>query len=220
MANNERTGKVKYNEEDKNNEKDNGKNRPEKDYGLLEMCMGIIRFDTTPNNNGIISERDRLIYDIAIDKYKFEWERFAQIENKATTTFGFIGVIFSLEITTGLYILDNAQNGYILNQLSLFFFASSLVFLFISIIFGLNSFWMKKWMVVPNIKYFMDNYVYVDKNSTEMIRNLYNIYEEAITHNFKNNEDKAANLELSLKYFAVGISLLLLFINTLFIYNL
>ncbi|MHB8100900.1 MAG: hypothetical protein ACYDEF_01670 [Methanosarcina sp.] len=153
----------------------------------------------------LIPERDRFIYEVVTDKYKFEWERFSQIEKKATATLGFIGVIFSLETTTGLYILKNIQDGYNIDLFSTASFSLSLLFLLMSIIFGLSAFWTKEWKTVPDIKYFMSEYVDQDKNSTNMIRNLYLIYEEAIAHNHKNNEEKIDNLKYSLRYFAVGI---------------
>jgi hypothetical protein len=158
----------------------------------------------------LILERDRFIYEVVTDKYKFEWERFSQIEKKATTTLGSIGVIFSLETTTGFYILKNIQDGYKVDVFSVMSFSLSLIFLLMAVAFGLSSFWMKEWRSVPDIKYFMSKYVNECKNSTEIIRSLYSTYEDAIDHNHKNNEEKIDTLKYSLRYFAIGILLLFL----------
>lgn len=165
-------------------------------------------------NDDVISVRDRFIYDVVTEKYKFEWQRFSQIESKATTTLGFLGVIFSLETTTGLYILKNVHDGYNYNFLEAVFFSFSLIFLFMSLIFALSSFWMREWAAVPNIKHFMSKYVNAAKNSTYMIKNLYIIYEDSIDCNYNNNEEKIKNLKYSLRFFAAGIVLLFLFLIT------
>ncbi|AKB44847.1 hypothetical protein [Methanosarcina vacuolata] len=181
---------------------------------------------------------DEISYNIIFERYQREFQRTLNIENKASNVVGFVGVIFGLDSISGLYVFEQIKTGD-LSFGSILFYVLSLVFLIISILLAVKVLYVKERYIVPELTYFMENYVKTGKSKEMILYKLSELFVYAvdggckfegnantnIRDKFEGNasiNDRNANLlRYSFSFFLSGVvtSLIFMFSVLIGLYN-
>jgi hypothetical protein len=168
-------------------------------------------------NRGDSLDTTKLIYDIIYERYQSEWQRTNQIESKATNIVGFVGIIFGLLSSTGIYLLEKRAINGVLYLDSLWFYLFSLIFFIITIFLSISALYLKKWARTPETKYLLENYVEKGVEIETTLENLYWEFSKGVFENSAKNDVKATYLRYSFISFGMGILLTAFFILSLLI---
>jgi hypothetical protein len=154
------------------------------------------------------------IKDMLISIYETEWQRTHDIEHKASSIIGFVGIIFTLTIASLSTILVEADEitrdkifySSIYSPIAIFLLLS---FMALSIIFGILAINVKKWHV-PFADKFL-TYCKKIKTGDELLEAICNDYVGYTIANKATNDKTVKYLRLSLNLFAVSIVVLVIF---------
>lgn len=140
-------------------------------------------------------ERDKLVYDIILNRYDLEWKRNNDLDSKASGVVGFAGLLAAL--TAG--ITQFVSNP---NYKPLLFLPSILFMLSAS--FGLLGYGLGSYEAIePNA--FIDKYA--NETETVLLRTYVATTSRMIMHNFRQNENKVAWIRLALVFLGTAIVL-------------
>ena len=157
-------------------------------------------------------ERDILIYEIFFNAYNSEWQRFRDIDNKASNIVGFVGVIFGLMLVVATSSLKNT-----ITCLEFIWFFCSTIFFLLTFVFSLYALYLRELEVLPGLNGIMPHYVekYIDREYilSRLTRKLAN----AIKHNHNKINDKTKYLEYSFLTFGTAITFIVFFIFDYFL---
>jgi hypothetical protein len=159
----------------------------------------------------------KLIYNIIYERYQLEWQRTNQIENKATNIVGFVGIIFGLLSSTGIYLLEQKATNGVLYLDCFWFYLFSLIFFITTIFFSLSVLYLKKWKRIPETKFLIENYVKKGVESKIMLEDIYIEFSNGVIENSMKNDVKVDYLRYSFISFGMGILLTAFFILSLLI---
>ena len=167
-------------------------------------------------------ESKQLILSTVLKAYDVECQRTRDIENKAINTVGFVGVIFSLTIMTLSSIITSTDEvtrtkilfSSICSPIMIFII---LLFMFLSILFGLYVLFVKNWwfLLVDN---FLNECNNEDKSGDELVKMMLDGYEEGIKQNDGTNTKIASYLKNAQILFL--LSLIIVIIYFIYILNL
>ncbi len=139
--------------------------------------------------------RDKLIYDIIVDRFEREWKRTNDIDSKASSVTGFAGLLATL--TAGISgLLPRAHYN--------FLFLIPLAIFILSAVFGLLALWLRNFGGI-NPDAFINEYA--NKTETEVLRRYVGTTSMLTMYNFEYNKDKIKWLNLAFSSLVFGIGL-------------
>jgi len=163
-----------------------------------DTIKGESRKETTTKEAEISEEdrqRDKLIYDIILDRYNLEWNSHNELDSKASGLVGFAGVLATLSVGVAQFV-SNPSYRPLLYLPSLFFI--------VSVIFGLFGYGLGEYKTIrPNV--FIETYA--NKTKTEVLRPYVATISEMTLHNFRQNQNKVKWIRLALIFLITAIAL-------------
>jgi hypothetical protein len=164
----------------------------------LDTIKGESRKETATDEVGISKEekqRDKLIYDIILDRYNLEWNSHNELDSKASGLVGFAGVLATLTVGVAQFV-PNPSYGPLFYLPSLFFI--------VTVIFGLFGYGLGKYKTIrPNV--FIETYK--NKTKTEVLREYVATISEMTMHNLHQNQNKVKWIRLALIFLITAIAL-------------
>lgn len=173
--------------------------------------------------NNFSPESRSIITDMIYKAYSSEWQRTHDIENKASNTIGFVGVIFSLTVVTLSTILVSIDEvmrtkiffSSILSPIAIFLI---LVLMILSIYFGILALSIKDWSF-PIADKFLDICKTSSISDNELLEAVFENYKDNIFENSQLNDEIAIYLRRSHRLFVLSlISIALYFMYILNLY--
>jgi len=162
---------------------------------------------------GETEKRDEFIYELIADRFRLEWQRTNNLDGKASSVIGFVGIILSLEAGLGGFLLKEISKTSECYVLLCFLFLLGLVFLMYSILCGLKAYGVKTWSVVPDPDYLIEEYAKnKDRSRTEILKKVSREISESAKENSVTNEEKAKFIKYAFTFFVLGIGMTILFI--------
>ncbi|MBP2134592.1 hypothetical protein J2128_002563 [Methanomicrobium sp. W14] len=160
--------------------------------------------------------KDKFIFDLIYQRHLRELERLNSLDNKASNTILFVGIIFSLfsaalGISTNNWLFFNGE--YIVSLVSRFSLIFGILCLTVSIICSIKAYCIKTLDDVPNTqnlitKYAMDSSI----NYKKLIGTIGTELSKTIKDNSEIINKKADFIKYSLFMFGIGMILILSFI--------
>jgi hypothetical protein len=168
-------------------------------------------------------ERDFFIFQQIKDAFNDELTRSDKLDTKSNYIIAFVGVILSFNAILITFLIKEINNTkpYYAPLFSLIIVSFFLIL--IAILWVLMAVKIRTWTHVPNSQYLLDHYAKGDKNLKEILTNITVEYSNAIKENQEKNQSKANNIQFSLYFLAIGISIFFLCVMASFIiicYNL
>jgi hypothetical protein len=139
--------------------------------------------------------RDKLIYDIIVDRFEREWKRTNDIDSKASSVTGFAGLLATL--TAGISgLLPQARYN--------FLFLIPLAIFILSAVFGLLALWLRDFGGIQPDAFINE---YANKTKTEVLRRYVGTTSMLTMYNFEYNKDKTKWLNVAFSLLVLGIGL-------------
>jgi hypothetical protein len=162
------------------------------------------------------SEKDKLIFDLIYQRQKNELERLNYLDQKASNTILFVGIILGLVSTLVSIFIGNIgiQENIFLGCINIkFLLILGILFLTASIFCGTKAYYVKTLDVVPDTSHLIEKYA---KNSTVDYETVIQIIGTEISNSIKDNkkiiDEKADFIKYSLRLFECGMILTVIFI--------
>jgi hypothetical protein len=160
-------------------------------------------------------ERDRLIFDLIINRNNAEFQRSNGLDAKASNIIGFVGIIIGLLGTTISFIFDKIYK----DPKILSYYGSFRVILFLGIILltfsilcSLLAYFIKQYEIVPETQHLIEEYAKKDRDILTILRVVGQEMSESIKKNQTIDDDKATWIKYSQISFGLGMGLNVLFI--------
>jgi hypothetical protein len=153
------------------------------------------------------NDRDRLIYEIVVDRYQQEWKRTNDLDSKANTVTGIAGLLATLSggITAGItQILPNMHYKYLL--------LIPLIVFVLSAILGLMAYWLTSFSAIDPEALIRE---YGNRTRTEVTRRVTRTISILTMENFQRNQRKVIWLYLAFVSLvvAIGLFFIVTFVN-------
>ena len=157
------------------------------------------------------NESKNMLLDVVLRAYDTEWQRTHDIENKASSTVGFVGVIFSLTIVTLSSILVSVEGSTRIENIFNSFYSIVIIFVILflmtfSIYFGIRALSVKGWWFLYADKYYESCKDSI-KSRDEIILELLDEFVHGIKTNNDLNDRIALNVKVSHSLFLLSIVL-------------
>lgn len=140
-------------------------------------------------------ERDKLIYEIIVERHKQELQRTSDLDSKANNTIGFSGLLATLIATVVSYL---PKGSYTL------LFSAPLSLLIVSAILGLLAYRVKTYEAIEPRKFIEE---YKDKTLKNTLREYVGTIADSTLKNHKVHEDKAKLIKYASALLVLAISL-------------
>jgi hypothetical protein len=158
----------------------------------------------------------QLIKEILFNAYESEWQRTHDIEHKASSIIGFVGIIFTLTIASLSTILVGADEitrdkvfySSIYSPIGIFLI---LLLMALSIYCGIRATYVKSWEV-PLANKFLEYCKEETKTEKQLLEAILDDYVDNTTDNSKTNDKMAEYLKVSFILFLVSLACLIGFI--------
>ena len=141
-------------------------------------------------------KRDKLIYEIVIDRYRQEWGRTQDLDKKASSVTGFAGLLATLTAGITRLLPESQYNFFLFIPLALFI---------VSALFGLFGYWIMKWNTVDPKNLIQR---YADRSKEEVLKTYAASAVEWTQLNFISNQRK---VKWIYRAFALLVSAIMLF---------
>ena len=145
--------------------------------------------------NGKIDERDRLIYDIIVDRYHEELQLTSDLDSKANNVIGFSGLLATLIAAIAVYL---PKGHYPL------LFVVPIVILIVSAIEGLRAYWIKTYKAIEPKKFIGE---YSNRTGTDTLQEYTATIAGCIEKRHLVNEDKAKGIKYATGLLVLSVSL-------------
>ncbi len=146
-------------------------------------------------------QRDKLIYEMIVNRYDLEWRRTNDIDSKASSVIGFAGLLATVlaTLTAGITVIfPHARYGWLfLLPLGLFVVSAG---------FGLWGYWMSKFITINPINLIEE---YQNRTEEELIQRVAATTAEDTMKNYKFNQRKAVWVYVAFIFLIIAISLFL-----------
>jgi hypothetical protein len=162
-------------------------------------------------------KKDQLIYSLINNRYRLELQRTNDLDGKASSIIGFVGVMVNLQAGIGTFLLSKIPSTHKFYIYLYLLFLSGIIFLICSILCGLMAYKIKRWKVVPDSDYLIQEYAKKDKKRIDLIRIVSAEISDAITRNKEINDEKVNFINKSYIYLIFGIFMIFIFVNIFFI---
>jgi hypothetical protein len=163
--------------------------------------------EVTDSSNQMSERTSEIIYDEVVKRYERELERTANLDNKANNIIGFVGILAGIISGFGAFTLKVPET--YAETVVTIFFVLSLLFIFVSIIAGLKSYFPKKFTIVPDPYFLIGKYEKADQEQT--VRDLSDNYAVAVDDNMAINDGKSTNIKRAVWSLFVAIVFFSLF---------
>lgn len=147
--------------------------------------------------------RDKLIYEIIVDRFKQEWKRTDDLDSKASSVIGFAGVLATLNggIVAGITeIIPQMQYKHL--------FVIPLIIFVLSAVFGLLAYWLTSFSAIDPEAMIRE---YADRTETEVLRTFVATTSILTMDNFQRNQRKVKFLYVAFVLLVVAIGLFFVF---------
>jgi hypothetical protein len=157
-------------------------------------------------------ERYQLIFDLISERFKVEWQLTNDLDTKASSLIGFVGIILSLEgifvslILTNLKLTNNFFWLYLI-------FLVSIIPLICSMISGLMAFRVQEWDYAPDAKNLIKDYAKSHLSKLTILEDYSEIFSDILIDNRPKNEQKAKFIQLGYIFLTIGIIFVIAFIS-------
>ena len=157
-------------------------------------------------------KRDQLIYELIADRFRLEWQRTNDLDGKASSVIGFVGIILSLEAGLGGFLLKEISRTSECYALLCFLFLLGIIFLMCSILCGLKVYYVKVWKVVPDPEHLIEEYAKKeDRSRIDILRIVSKEIADSIKHNEETNNEKVKFIKCSFIFLVSGIGMTIIF---------
>lgn len=159
--------------------------------------------------DGYSDSSKQLIKELLFNAYENEWQRTRDIEQKASSLIGFVGIIFTLTIASLLTIFvdadestkDNILFSSAYSEIGIFLI---LLLMFLSILFGIRTIYLDSWGVLDAGK--LLNYCREEtQTENEFLEMTFDVYASNTADNNKTNNKLAKYLRISFIFFVVSL---------------
>ena len=144
--------------------------------------------------------RDKLIYEIIVDRFEQEWKRTNDLDSKASNVMGFAGLLATLSggITAGITeLLPQMHYKYL--------FVIPLIVFVLSAVFGLFAYWLTSFSAINPEAMIRE---YANRTETEVLRTFVATTSILTMDNFQRNQRKVKWLYVA---FILLVSAIVLF---------
>ena len=149
----------------------------------------------------------KIIYAEVVNRFKRELERTHHLDIKANNIIGFIGILTGIVSGFGAFTLKIPTTD--LEMVTLAIYGSSLIFLFLSLVFGMKAHFPQKFTIVPDPYFLIDKYGNATQQKT--INDLSDNYAVAVEENLILNNSKIKNIKRSMYCLFIAILLFSIF---------
>ena len=154
--------------------------------------------------------RDKLIYEIVVDRFEQEWKRTNDLDSKANNVTGFAGLLATLSggITAGITeILPQMNYKYL--------FVIPLIVFVLSSVFGLLAYWLTSYGAIDPNALIQE---YGNRTETEVIRTVVPTISILTMENFQRNQRKVRWLygAFLLLVLAIGLFFAITIVNMIY----
>jgi hypothetical protein len=157
-------------------------------------------------------KRDLLIYELIAERFRLEWQRINDLDGKATNIIGFVGIIVSLHVGLGGFLLKEIPktNEYYFYLYVLFLLG--IIFLMCSILYALKAYYMKTWIAIPDTEILIEKYAKKDRSKIDIVRIVSQEISDAVKENKIKNDDKSVSIKDSFRFLVFGIGMNIIFV--------
>lgn len=160
-------------------------------------------------------ESKRLVLDTVLKAHDIEWQRTRDIENKASNTVGFVGVIFSLTIMTLSSIIVSTDEVTRTKLLFSSIYSPIMIVIILSLMFfsifcGLKALSVKEWWFLF-IDEFLKKCKSETKSSDDLLKMMLEGYEDGTKINDGLNTKIASYLKLAHIFFLLSLIIVIIY---------
>jgi hypothetical protein len=160
-------------------------------------------------------KRDHLIYELNSDRFRLEWQRTNDLDRKASSIIGFVGIIVSLQAGLGGFLLKEVPRTYEFYVPLCTLFLSDIILLMCSIICGLGASNIRFFRAVPETRHLIEEYGKKDRSTIIILRTYSQEFSKAVIINEAKNNNKAKFIKVGLVFLILGIFFVFLFVSVL-----
>ena len=157
-------------------------------------------------------KRDQFIYELIADRFHLERQRTSDLDGKASSVIGFVGIILSLEAGLGCFLLREIPRTSECYALLCLLFLLGIIFLMCSILSGLKAYYVKVWKVVPDPEHLIEEYGKKDKSRADILRIASKEIADSIKHNEETNDEKVKFIKCCFIFLVLGIGMIIIFV--------
>jgi len=157
-------------------------------------------------------KRDQFIYELISDRFRLEVLRTSDLDGKASSIIGFVGIIISLQAGLGSFLLKEISktNEYYIPLCILFLLG--IILLLCSILCGLKAYYVKIFKIIPDTEYLIEEYAKKDRSRIDILRIVSQEISNAVLKNKTTNDDKAKSIRYAFIFFVSGIAMVTIFV--------
>lgn len=157
-------------------------------------------------------KRDQLIYEFITDRFRLEWQRTNDLDGKASSIIGFVGIIVSLQAGLGSFLLKEIPRTCECYTLLCLLFLLGIILLMCSILCGLRAYYVKTWKVVPDPGHLIEEYAKKDRSRIDILRIVSEEISGAVSKNMATNDEKAKFIRYGFIFLVLGIGMVFIFV--------
>lgn len=157
-----------------------------------------------------VLQRDKLVLDLISSRCKVEWDLGSELDGKASSLAGFVGIIISLQVGFGTILIDKIPKSNPYHIYLYIFYFLGIILLICSILFAFRAYYLREYSVVPNPEKLIEM---AKKGETEqdIIRKIAVDMKIATFNNEKLNDGKASAIIRGFIFLVLGIAAMLIF---------
>ena len=157
-------------------------------------------------------KRDLLIYELIAERFRLEWQRINDLDGKASSIIGFIGIIVSLHAGLGGFLLKELPktNEYYFYLHGIFLLC--FIFLMCSILYALKAYYIKTWIAIPDTEILIEKYAKKDRSRIDILRLVSQEISDAVKENKIKNDNKSISIKYSFGFLVFGIGMIIIFV--------
>ncbi|MDY9923684.1 hypothetical protein [Methanobacterium sp.] len=157
-----------------------------------------------------VMERDKLVLDLVSERFKVEWDLGSELDGKASSLAGFVGIIISLQVGFGTILIDKIPKTNPYHVYLYLFYFLGIIFLICSILFAFRAYYLKEYSVAPNPEKLIEM---AEKGESQngIVRKISVDMKIATFNNEQVNNSKASNIIRGFIFLVLGIATMLMF---------
>jgi hypothetical protein len=156
--------------------------------------------------------RAQFIYELIADRFRLEWQRANDLDGKASSIIGFVGIIVSLQAGLGSFLLQSiSRTSEYYAQLSLLFLLG-IIFLMCSILFSLKAYYVKTYKVVPDTEYLIEEYAKKGRSRIDILKEVSATISDVVTKNKSIIKGKVKFIQGGFIFLVLGIGMVIIFV--------
>lgn len=157
-----------------------------------------------------LMERDKLVLDLVSERFKVEWNLASELDGKASSLTGFVGIIISLQVGFGTVLIDKIPKTNQYHVYLYLFYFLGIIFLICSILFAFKAYYLKDYSLVPDPEELI-HMAEDDETQQDIVRKIAVDMKIATLENKELNDSKANNIIRGFIFLVLGITTMLIF---------